>query len=411
MESQCSVGGITFGTGYSVFRSILPAIEQATESVTLVTCFWAASPTRDALNESLLILSDKALQRGKKARVRICFSSSSFFQKLFHTSSPDGKTYPPSVWHSKLGLPEHGLEGLDLEVKSIFFLPFSVWHPKFVIIDDNEVFLPSCNVSWEDWFEGCVRLNGAVVEHFITFWKLHWAGSSERHPNPPLNSTSPGSSYNDTSFENVAGKFLPSLHHRDPSFRWPWQACAPPPQTPLNVELLRLFATADKEIRIQSPNLTCAAVLDALEDALKRGVGVKVVTSERLMILEQLVTAGTTTSMCIKRLISKHQQMLQIPWDVEAGGPRPGRLAISYYEPRAEAMRETPEPVQSHLKLTMIDETTLVLGSGNMDRASWFTSQELGVAFYSTELALEVSRLLSVELKGRTKLVYDSSEI
>lgn len=27
--------------------------------------------------------------------------------------------------------------------------PFSVWHPKFVIIDDNEVFLPSCNVSWE----------------------------------------------------------------------------------------------------------------------------------------------------------------------------------------------------------------------------------------------------------------------
>jgi hypothetical protein len=90
------------------------------------------------------------LQRGKKVKVRIGFSSSSLFQKLFHTSSPEGKIYASSTWHSKLGLPEpQSLAGLDLEVKSVFFLPFSVWHPKFVIVDNKEVFLPSCNVSWE----------------------------------------------------------------------------------------------------------------------------------------------------------------------------------------------------------------------------------------------------------------------
>lgn len=56
-------------------------------------------------------------------RVRICLSSLSLLQKLFHTSSPEGKTYPPEIWHSKLGLPgQHDLTGLDLEVKSIFFL-------------------------------------------------------------------------------------------------------------------------------------------------------------------------------------------------------------------------------------------------------------------------------------------------
>lgn len=124
MESRTSVRGIAFGTGYRIFKeNILPAVEAATESVTLVTCFWAASRTRDALNESLLILSNNALKRGRKVRVRICFSSSSLFQKLFHTASPEGKTYPSSTWHSKLGLPEqHDLGGLDLEVKSIFFL-------------------------------------------------------------------------------------------------------------------------------------------------------------------------------------------------------------------------------------------------------------------------------------------------
>lgn len=102
--------------------------------------------------------------------------------------------------------------------------------------------------------------------------------------------------------------------------------------------------------------------------------------------------------------------MLQKPRDAEAGHPQPGRLEVSYYEPRAVAIREPAEPVQSHLKLTVIDNCILVLGSGNMDRASWYTSQELGVAFYSTELPLEVSRLLATELQGRTRLIYDGDK-
>lgn len=103
--------------------------------------------------------------------------------------------------------------------------------------------------------------------------------------------------------------------------------------------------------------------------------------------------------------------MSREPRDEESGLLGIGRLQISYYEPRASASEEVAEPVQSHLKLTMIDETVIVLGSGNMDRASWYTSQELGVAFYSTDLPLEVTRLLATELEGRTKLVYDSETI
>lgn len=102
--------------------------------------------------------------------------------------------------------------------------------------------------------------------------------------------------------------------------------------------------------------------------------------------------------------------MLRKPQDEEIGISKSGRLRVSYYEPRATAKSEAGEPVQSHLKLTIVDDSILVLGSGNMDRASWYTSQELGVAFYSTKLPVEISRLLAIELQGRTKLVYDSEK-
>ena len=64
-----------------------------------------------------------------------------------------------------MGLPAPDqLEGIDLVVKSVFVRPFSVMHPKFIIMDRQRLLLPSCNVSWEDWFEGCIETEGAIVE-------------------------------------------------------------------------------------------------------------------------------------------------------------------------------------------------------------------------------------------------------
>ncbi|KAI5359522.1 Putative phospholipase D/Transphosphatidylase [Septoria linicola] len=385
MGDLASVHDITFGTGHEIYgKTILPAIEAAQDEVILVTCFWAASDTRNAVKETLLKLNSTAVQRGdKKIRVRIGFSSCSLFQKLFHTSSPAGRTYTPSEWTKKLGLPaQEAIPGLDLQVKSIFFLPFSVWHPKFVIIDGKEVFLPSCNVSWEDWFEGCVRFDGLIVRSFIDFWISHWKSQGDNAPITVAQENLP-STASVLGLANVACKFLPSSHHRNPNFRLPWQQCAPAPKTPLNVELLDLFAGATRTIYMQTPNVTCPPVLDALLQALKRGVNVTILTSEKLMILEQLVTAGTTTSRCVRNLIRKHEALLLGQSDEEAGFARVGSLQISYYVSRAQPKAGSAEPVQSHLKLTIVDGEAIVFGSGNMDRASWFTSQELGVAFYS----------------------------
>lgn len=140
---------LTLGIGEDICDKMFGAITEATEEVILVTCFWACSPSLDLLNAALRKLSHRRLGK-PKVRVRICFSSLSWFQKLFHTTAQKGLVYPPSQWKRRLGLPDPSeLEGLDLEVRSIFFRPFSVWHQKFVILDRRYVYLPSCNVSWE----------------------------------------------------------------------------------------------------------------------------------------------------------------------------------------------------------------------------------------------------------------------
>lgn len=93
-----------------------------------------------------------------------------------------------------------------------------------------------------------------------------------------------------------------------------------------------------------------------------------------------------------------------------------GNLEIVWFDPRrvhavGDAMDEGPRyresdnaaagaercegrPTKLHLKLTIVDEAIAVLGSGNMDRASWVTSQEVGVAVFSEEVAKRVGEVV-----------------
>ena len=61
--------------------------------------------------------------------------------------------------------------------------------------------------------------------------------------------------------------------------------------------------------------------------------------------------------------------------------------------------------MKSHLKLMIVDEEITVLGSGNMDRASWFTSQELGVALLSKEVAGNVASCVALGLEDRVEWI------
>lgn len=437
------------GTGYSIYtRALLPAIAAAQQSVHFVTCYWAASPTLDAIRETLLQLASSRAHHQEAVsplRVTIGFSSRGLLQKLFHTSSRDGHVYPPAQW-GKLGLPDEQTlrrGGIEMTVKSLFFTPLSVMHPKYVVIDGARAFVPSCNVSWERWFEGCVEIEGDVVSRLLTFHERVWGtgagpdasidgrlletrGDSIRaqeRDSQTLDSatSSTGIIRGDEASATQSLRFsfsapvptilLPSPHHRNPRFSFfPFLSQSNPPMTPLNAALLTLFANARREITILTPNFTSWAVLDALLAALARGVDVQIRTSKGMMLIEQLVTAGTTTARCINQLVKKYQQ-LQVPKqppDLEAQPVAPGKLEILYYKPLADRKEEEEEPVVSHIKTTVVDGEFLVLGSGNMDRASWWTSQELGVLFHVP--GFDGHKLWDGVFARRTEVVFRSRD-
>lgn len=407
------------GTGLQILSSVLPICAEAQHEIIIVTCFWAKSSSQEAISSLLRELSEKAIYRGRKIQVRLCFSSISIFQKLFQTGNLDGKQYEPETWVG-LGLPPRSeLGGLNLVVKSVFIRPFSIMHPKFILVDRKVAFLPSCNVSWENWFEGCVQMEGGIVEKLFQFWTCFWNRDGAELPvisyeNGETISTedkNPAALLNSVTFSQkppTTTILLPSPHHINPQF-YPFQSSSPP--TPLNLFLLQLFDQARKSIFIQTPNLTSTPVIDALLSALERGINIHLITSSRLMILEQLVTAGTTTEIEVWKLrrkysalLARYQSTTNNTMDPENLMEKPGSLRIEYYRAKDGVLSED-EPVKSHLKLVIMDEEVAVLGSGNQDRASWYTSQELGVAFLDASIAKDIWRTVEEALVGRVTSV------
>jgi phosphatidylserine/phosphatidylglycerophosphate/cardiolipin synthase-like enzyme len=422
LKTTARLHSYTVGTGARLFReTVCPLVESAERSVVFVTCFWAPSPSLALLCASLRALSDKARARGDGRRIKVFigFSSRSLWQKLAQTSSPEGRTYGPDECASLLGLPRAtDLPGLEVRVKSVFALPFSVLHPKFVVVDGERAALPSCNVSWEEWFEGVAVVSGDVVAGLLRFWRAVW------EPDAPdtedaLDPRRAKSLQEAADADAVSAVVLPSPHHR-------WHVPLPffpsqPPATPLNDFLLARFASAQRTIFLQTPNVTAAPVTAALLAALRRGVDVRIVTSRRLMRAEQIVTAGTTTGCVVRALAKSHAALLRplrarVGDEEEGGLPRMvvGRLRIEYFRapPGSDEEAQGGEggPVQTHVKVSAFDGRVVVLGSGNMDRASWYTSQELGLALRGEAVVARVLGVLDKGMAGRSEVFYDSAD-
>ncbi|MCJ1468344.1 hypothetical protein MMC07_006972 [Pseudocyphellaria aurata] len=419
LSSNSSPEGFTTGTGHELYVStILPAFESAKREIIFVTCFWTAPIALRHFSDILLTLSRLRYRRfpgAGKLRVRLCFSSRSFRQKLYHTSSPNGYIYPPSQWELELGLPMPGLlYGLDLQVKSIFVLPFSVMHPKFIIIDRERALLPSCNLSHESWLECCISLTGPIVSSLFQFWRAFWGHDGfsvmDEFAVPPGSSSKP----------SCPAVLLPSPYHRFPLFR-PLLSPPPPPPTPLNTMLLHLLSTAKRSVFFLTPNLTSPPLLSAIIAALANGISITIITNRYMMVAEQLLTAGTITELCIWRLLRKYRILVsrsrKSESTAEAGNPKVGRLKVGYFIGDSEKHEDESASGlfrKSHVKCTLVDGggdkdgngAVVVLGSGNMDRASWFTSQELGVAIEDPAVVRDVWRQLNKRLESRVEGYY-----
>jgi hypothetical protein len=212
-------------------------------------------------------------------------------------------------------------------------------------MDRERAWCPSCNVSWEGWLEGCVELRGGITSKLFVFWAAFWGregggmevpSSLSGHatdtgggklgditlggPVVPTSTTSGLLGRIDLAPSTTQTILLPSPHHRNPRFQM--SAAIQAPATPLNLFMLTLFASAISSIWILTPNLTCQPVVEALFSALGRGVHITIVTSRRLMILEQLVTAGTITEYEIWKLRRRYSRLMRShDSDPEAGLP------------------------------------------------------------------------------------------
>lgn len=403
-RAPSTVLNLTTGTGHTIYLDhIIPAILTAQSEVVLVTCFWAASETRDALRDALFQLSAKAVQAATIISVQICFSSSSLARNMLLPTPKDGQQYEPRQWPT-LGLPNASqLSGLDVSIKRKFFWPLGIIHSKYVIVDRKLAVMPSCNVSWERWFEAAVSLQGPVVDHLCSFHVRFWWNKPEL---PALHSQSrdsyPQTRQSDQTSSSLPEEplpttLLPSPHtwsllpaHLQPRRLISQLPCLPSlepthPPTPLLSTTAHLLASATQSILMLTPNVTAPTVLGLLQNALERGLKVTIWTNEKLMTAEQLVTAGSTTPRCLSKL-------------VRAAASLPGRLRVHYFDAPSspggggardvDAGRRDKEstPVKLHAKVTIVDDARILLGSGNMDAASWGTSQELGVLLESKQV-------------------------
>ncbi|RPB21285.1 hypothetical protein L211DRAFT_765291, partial [Terfezia boudieri ATCC MYA-4762] len=387
-----------------VFDFILTGPTAVEHELLFVTCFWSKSTSLEYLSKTLLELNrlhppSRGDHRRRKLRIRICISSRSAFQKLFHTSSDKGFTYANTARaYQRLGLPSpEKLGNLDIVIKSKFFRPISVLHGKYVIVDRKRLLLPSCNVSWEEWLEGMGVFEGGIVDSFLEYYHETWGGTGES-----LQSLSGNQIDLRTEERLLPTVFLTQPHHAVfPPLRFVptvisrvISSClsfkispsvTPAPLTPQNIFMAALVRQARRSIFIQTPNLTCPDLLEVLYERLTRNgesIDIEIITCTKMMFLEQVVTTGfggpsksdgterklrwgATTESCVNELLRRVNDSIS----------ENSTLSIYYYNP----LPEMEMAQQSHVKAMIVDKEVTVVGSANGDRASWFTSGEVNV--------------------------------
>ncbi|KAF3910712.1 hypothetical protein ABW21_db0208210 [Orbilia brochopaga] len=464
--SQTYVSNYDVGTGEALTNLQCSKLLEADHEIIFVTGFLSpSSASVRSLRYTIGALATrqrlKNVRRGsdKILKVYVCFSSSGFLQKVLHTRSPKGRIWKPKEW-KKLGLadPNHLAGAIDLTVKSLFFRPVGLLHGKYTIVDRRMLIVPSANLSWEEWLEGATTYlswptdtGDNVVKQFVRYWESVWRFGEPNGPESyetvwesfPVRAHEGGGGMimdlpKGTSVDTMAWNgyapavFLPHPYQRSFPPIWPlgevqglWRVLrrlmgvvytlAPENEAtylgnPQNSFVMAAIDNAEESIYLHTPNVTAQPIIEALIRAVKRGVVVEVVTSMEMMKWEQLVTAGTTTEKCLAKMAL---EVIKFREATPAHAITTGGLFIYQYNatkrPQLPPFVKHPENNhsltwydKSHVKCLIADEQVVMLGSGNADRASWVTSQEVNVGLFLNKAKAKLLRQALVDaLAGR----------
>jgi phosphatidylserine/phosphatidylglycerophosphate/cardiolipin synthase-like enzyme len=156
-------------------------------------------------------------------------------------------------------------------------------------------------------------------------------------------------------------------------------------ENPQDQAFLAAFNSATRVIKLETPNINDDAVKGAILEAVKRGVEVRLITSKGFNETSEGFVGGPNG-----------ENISELYRDLALLGVNDpcSKLQVRWYS------RDGLEPIvgngayASHTKYSSIDDQVVIVGTTNMDTASWNFSHELNLAVDDTAMAQKLNAQL-----------------
>ena len=384
--------------GTEIFAAMADLVAGAEQEVNLQTWRWdpGAGPEIAVLG-GIQRLADRLAaegagagsKRAKPVEVRLLLNvipstDGRLFEKL--SAALEGLRLDPALVHVTVARFQANLLGAN--------------HVKGLVVDGSRVFVSGANMSSDFFDEGNrywdvgYRFDGAVGRGLRKDFAVAWSKGDEwRCGSHGVVSTHHSGDRCFSSSESP-WRSLPALPPVDTSASDAETAalCAPilvvgheahalpfptaEPDSPQAQALLTAVSGAKRILRVQSPNLNEALMIDALVAAVRRGVEVDLLLSkEHEQSGESLPGRGGPNDDTVKKMI-------------DALGPDACQgLHVRWFSRDGRAPIESKGAPSSHVKYLSVDDQVTIMGSANQDVQSWRNSREVNVVVDGADLA------------------------
>lgn len=435
-----------------IIRHCANLIVQAKREVFFVTCVWSPSVAQRMIRDALIELSRRAGLRGERVTTRIIFDQPS----AWHTMESHQIIRPAAFASDHVQLPAPSeIPNLDIEVLSVHVVVLGTLHAKFCIVDREMATIMSNNVEDNANMEMSVHLEGPIVasvyDSALITWKkgLNWTPAFaekliELHQTKADALPQPSRGIRDDedimreiakeeelykpkegetallavnrqlnatiktpvkpSGPEIEGEGMCPYIHTMTSHSVPMALVSRPPyggldassvNVPQNEAWLSLVRHATKSIFIQTPDLNAEPLLQALSQALSRGVEVTYYVCFGYNDAGEMIAGqGGTNEQAAQRLLAS----------LAPDGPERQMLHIYNYVAKDQdhPIHHSFQARDCHVKLLIVDGAVGIQGSGNQDTQSWCHSQEINVMVDSPEICAKWRD--GVELNQNTRV-------
>jgi phosphatidylserine/phosphatidylglycerophosphate/cardiolipin synthase-like enzyme len=154
---------------------------------------------------------------------------------------------------------------------------------------------------------------------------------------------------------------------------------------PQDQAFLAAFNGATRVIKIETPNINDDAVKTAILDAVKRGVEVRLITSKEFNESSEGFVGGPNGA-----------NVAELYRDLALLGVSDAcsKLQVRWYSRDGQAPIVGNGAYASHTKYSSVDDQIVIVGTTNMDTASWNFSHELNLAIDDNAMAQKLNTQL-----------------